>query len=272
RGLFAPRPRVNPRPAPDARPNPNGRPDPDPAPPEHAIPAQDAIADRLPDAPGFTGDAPALDQAAGLTGAPGLTGDNPALTGAPGVAGAPGVPGAPGLGILPGLDSAAPAPPGTVPPVPSTPSGPATPSRPGNRPGGRGARHVAPSPSRRPGRTSSPAVRRSQRSRLAALAITAIRGPGIGLPSAFRSQLSAEPTAQAFLFAWQEQHYEAAGGLSTAPQDAVAAELKDAIAELDATQLFLSMKSVVQHGGIADASFMAKVTLAQQGRVWTYQG
>jgi cell division protein FtsI/penicillin-binding protein 2 len=32
------------------------------------------------------------------------------------------------------------------------------------------------------------------------------------------------------------------------------------------------MKSVVQHGSTADASFMATVNLAQQGRVWTYQG
>ena len=32
------------------------------------------------------------------------------------------------------------------------------------------------------------------------------------------------------------------------------------------------MKSVVQHGGTADASFTATVDLAQQGRVWTYHG
>jgi cell division protein FtsI/penicillin-binding protein 2 len=32
------------------------------------------------------------------------------------------------------------------------------------------------------------------------------------------------------------------------------------------------MKSVVQHGGTAKASFTATVDLAQQGRVWTYQG
>ena len=32
------------------------------------------------------------------------------------------------------------------------------------------------------------------------------------------------------------------------------------------------MKSVVQHGGTAEASFTATVDLAQQGRVWTYQG
>ena len=42
--------------------------------------------------------------------------------------------------------------------------------------------------------------------------------------------------------------------------------------QLDATQLFLSLKSVVQHGGTADASFTATVDLAQQGRVWTYDG
>jgi cell division protein FtsI/penicillin-binding protein 2 len=131
---------------------------------------------------------------------------------------------------------------------------------------------VAPGSSRRPGRRSPPAVRRAKRSRIAALAITAIGVLVIGLATGFGSELSAEPTAQAFLFAWQQQQYAAAGGLTTAPRDTVAAQLKGAAAELDATQLFLSMKSVVQHGRTADASFKATVNLAQQGRVWTYQG
>jgi cell division protein FtsI/penicillin-binding protein 2 len=108
--------------------------------------------------------------------------------------------------------------------------------------------------------------------RIVALAITAIGVLVIGLATGFGSELSAEPTAQAFLFSWQEQQYAAAGGLTTAPRDAVAAQLKGAVAELDATQVLLSMKSVVQHGSTADASFMATVNLAQQGRVWTYQG
>ena len=94
----------------------------------------------------------------------------------------------------------------------------------------------------------------------------------IGLATGFGSELSAEPTAQSFLFAWQQQQYAAAGALTTAPANTVAADLRGAVAQLDATQVFLSMKSVVQHGGTADASFTATVNLAQQGRVWTYRG
>ena len=94
----------------------------------------------------------------------------------------------------------------------------------------------------------------------------------IGLATGFGSELSAEPTAQAFLFDWQQQQYGAAGALTTAAPDTVTADLRGAFAQLDATQLFLTMKSVVQHGGTAEASFMATVDLAQQGRVWTYRG
>ena len=94
----------------------------------------------------------------------------------------------------------------------------------------------------------------------------------IGLAMGFGSELSAEPTAQAFLFDWQQQQYAAAGALTTAAPDTVTADLRGAFAQLDATQLFLTMKSVVQHGSTAEASFMATIDLAQQGRVWTYRG
>ena len=131
---------------------------------------------------------------------------------------------------------------------------------------------MAPSPAARPGRKSSPATRRAKRSRIAALAIVAVGVLVIGLATGFGSELSAEPTAQAFLFDWQQQQYAAASALTTAAPDTVAADLRGAFAQLDATQLFLTMKSVVQHGGTAEASFMATVDLAQQGRVWTYRG
>jgi cell division protein FtsI/penicillin-binding protein 2 len=94
----------------------------------------------------------------------------------------------------------------------------------------------------------------------------------IGLATGFGSELSAEPTAQAVLFDWQQQQYAAAGAQTTAAPASVAADLRGAFAQLDASQLFLSMNSVVQHGGTAEASFMATVDLAQQGRVWTYHG
>ena len=138
--------------------------------------------------------------------------------------------------------------------------------------GSRPARHVAPSPASRPGRKSSPAVRRAKRSRIAALAIVAVGVLVIGLATGFGSELSAEPAAQAFLFDWQQQQYAAASALTTAAPDVVSADLRGAFAQLDATQLFLAMKSVVQHGGTAQASFTATVDLAQQGRVWTYRG
>jgi len=137
--------------------------------------------------------------------------------------------------------------------------------------GSRPARHVAPS-SGRPGRKAAPAVRRAKRSRIAAAAIVVVGILVIGLATGFGSELSAEPTAQSFLLAWQQQQYAAAGALTTAPAGTVAAGLRSAVAQLGAPQLLLSMKSVVQHGGTAKASFMATVDLAQQGRVWTYQG
>jgi len=137
---------------------------------------------------------------------------------------------------------------------------------------GRPARHVAPRPAARPGRKSSPAIRRARRSRIAGLVIVAVGVLVIGLATGFGSELSAEPTAQAFLFDWQQQQYAAAGALTTAAPGTVAADLRGAVAQLDASQLFLSMKSVHQHGGTADATFTATVDLAQQGRVWTYDG
>jgi len=175
---------------------------------------------------------------------------------------------------------------GANPPAPSalpTPSAPSSPPAPATRRsrgpraapaalgGSRPARHVAPSPGR-PGRKAAPAARRAKRSRIAAAAIVVVGVLVIGLATGFGSELSAEPTAQSFLLAWQQQQYAAAGALTTAPADTVAAEMRSAVAQLDAPQIFLSMKSVVQHGGTAKASFAATVDLAQQGRVWTYQG
>jgi cell division protein FtsI/penicillin-binding protein 2 len=199
------------------------------------------------------------------------------------------------LGALPGPNGLAPVPLGSPPSQngtpPGSPSGPSgqngeVPGSPGGqngtaaRPpatrlvpaGSRPARHVAPSPAARPGRKSSPAVRRAKRSRIAALAIVTVGVLVIGLATGFGSEPSAEPTVQAFLFDWQQQQYAAASALTTAASDTVTADLRGAFAQLDATQLFLTIKSVVQHGDTAEASFAATVDLAQQGRVWTYRG
>ena len=93
-----------------------------------------------------------------------------------------------------------------------------------------------------------------------------------GLAIGFGSEPSAEPASQAFLLDWQLQHYGAAGSLTTTAPDTVAADLKGAFGQVDATQLFLSMNSVVQHGGTAQASFTASVSLAGEEHVWTYRG
>jgi cell division protein FtsI/penicillin-binding protein 2 len=122
-----------------------------------------------------------------------------------------------------------------------------------------------------PARTS-PARRRSKRSRLAALAIVVVGVLAIGLATGFGSEPSAEPTAQAFLLDWQQQQYNAAGALTTSSPGTVTAALKDAFAQVDATQLFLSMSSVGQHGGTAQAAFTASVSLAGAEHVWTYHG
>jgi len=167
----------------------------------------------------------------------------------------------------PDLTGPPPGPP-TGPPTGSRAARPARPAHGRSRP----ARHVAPSPAARPGRKSSPAIRRARRARYAALAVVAVGVLVIGLATGFGTELSAEPTVQAFLYDWQQQQYAAAGALTTASPDTVAADLRGAVTQVDATQLFLSMKSIVQHGGTAEAAFTATVDLAQQGRVWTYQG
>ncbi len=107
---------------------------------------------------------------------------------------------------------------------------------------------------------------------MAALAIVAVGVLAIGLATGFGSEPSAEPTAQAFLLDWQQQDYAAAGTLTLTSPGAVAAALEAAFAQVDATQLFLTMSSVTQHGSTAEATFTASVDLAADGRVWTYHG
>ncbi len=162
------------------------------------------------------------------------------------------------------------------------PRGPGAPAqhraRPGTRPapvsprpgpgGPRPGRHGAGQP---PAGRRSPLRRQSGRSKIVLAAVIAVGVLVIGLATGFGSEPSAEPTAQAFLLSWQQQDYTAAGALTTAPPGTVAADLKDSFAQLDATQMLLSMSSVVQHGATAEASFTVSVDLAGPGRVWTYQ-
>jgi cell division protein FtsI/penicillin-binding protein 2 len=164
--------------------------------------------------------------------------------------------------------SISPVPPGASAP-PSGPIGPAPVSPAPRR--ARTARHGAGGPSGS-GRRSAPPSRQSKRAKIAGLAIVAVGILVIGLATGFGSEPSAEPTAQAFLLAWQQQHYAAAGALTSAAPGTAAADLKDAFAQLDATQLFLTMNSVTQHGSTAETTFTASVDLAEEGRVWIYHG
>jgi hypothetical protein len=138
--------------------------------------------------------------------------------------------------------------------------------------GPRSARHVAPSAAAKASRKPSPASRRAKRSRIAAIVIVVVGVLVIGFATGFGTDPSAEPTVQAFLLDWQQQDYASAGALTTAAPRTVAAELSAAFAQVDATQLFMSMDSIVQHGGTAVASFTASIDLAEQGRVWAYRG
>jgi cell division protein FtsI/penicillin-binding protein 2 len=133
----------------------------------------------------------------------------------------------------------------------------------------RSGRHGPSSGSRR---RSAPATRQAKRTRIAGLLIVTVGVLVIGLATGFDSEPSAEPVAQAFLLDWQLQHYAAAGALTSASPGTAAVDLKGAFAQLDATQLFLTMDSVTQHGDTAVASYTASVDLAEEGRVWTYQG
>jgi cell division protein FtsI/penicillin-binding protein 2 len=169
------------------------------------------------------------------------------------------------------------------PAIPVVPSGPVIPAAPVSPSGSaapglaRRARHGSGGSSGSggasgSGRRPTPASRQSKRARLAGLLIVAVGVLVIGLATGFGSEMSAEPTVQAFLLAWQEQHYAAAGSLTSAAPGTAAADLKNAFAQLDATQLFLTMDSITQHGGTAEASFTASVDLAEEGRVWIYHG
>jgi cell division protein FtsI/penicillin-binding protein 2 len=172
-----------------------------------------------------------------------------------------------GLIVPPGLAGPV-SPNGLVESGPAGPVAPARPTGPGPRRSGPG-RHGSSSGA---GRRPAPTSRQTKRARLAGLFILAVGVLVIGLATGFGAELSAEPTAQAFLLDWQLQHYGAAGALTTASPGTAAADLKNTFAQLDATQLFLTMNSITQHGGTAVASYTASVDLAEEGRVWTYHG
>ena len=95
---------------------------------------------------------------------------------------------------------------------------------------------------------------------------------GIGFNTDFGTESSAEPVVQSFLLDWEQGHYTDAAKLTDGRTMAVSAQLSQAFRDLNATALFLSMKSVRQHGRTAEATFNATVDLAGGGHQWQYEG
>ena len=106
---------------------------------------------------------------------------------------------------------------------------------------------------------------------MAAVMVLAVGLLTIGFATGFGSEASAEPTVQAFLLDWQQGKYAQAATLTSGNPGQVAAQLAAAFVDVDATETFLSMQSVTQHGTTAAATFKATVNLSA-GHPWVYQG
>jgi cell division protein FtsI/penicillin-binding protein 2 len=107
---------------------------------------------------------------------------------------------------------------------------------------------------------------------MAAILVVVIGVLVVGFDTDFGSEASAEPTVQAFLFDWQQGNYAAAAALTTGNSGLVAAQLSAAYTDLDASETFLSMSGITQHGDTAEAFFRSTVNLAIGGHQWTYTG
>ena len=94
----------------------------------------------------------------------------------------------------------------------------------------------------------------------------------VGFATGFGGASSPEPTVQAFLLDWQQGRYAQAAALTTGNDGQVVSQLTAAYTDLDATNTFLAMNSVTQHGDTAVATFKATVDLAQTGQQWSYIG
>ena len=94
----------------------------------------------------------------------------------------------------------------------------------------------------------------------------------VGFATGFGGAASPEPTVQAFLLDWQLGKYAQAATLTTGNDGQVVSQLTAAYTDLDATNTFLALNSVTQHGGTAVATFKVTVDLAQTGQQWSYLG
>jgi cell division protein FtsI/penicillin-binding protein 2 len=107
---------------------------------------------------------------------------------------------------------------------------------------------------------------------MAAVMVVVVGTLTIGFATGFGSEASAEPAVQAFLLDWQQGRYAQAAAMTSGNAGQVAAQLAAAYVDLDATDTFLSMQSVTQHGNTAVATFRASIDLAEGGHQWTYTG
>jgi cell division protein FtsI/penicillin-binding protein 2 len=82
----------------------------------------------------------------------------------------------------------------------------------------------------------------------------------------------AEPAVQAFLLAWENGQFQHAAAMTTGQPAVVAADLKSAYRQLDATDLVMKMGAIAQHGDTATAHFDASVNLGSGGLSWSYRG
>jgi cell division protein FtsI/penicillin-binding protein 2 len=94
----------------------------------------------------------------------------------------------------------------------------------------------------------------------------------VGFATGFGGASSPESAVQAFLLDWQQGRYAQAAALTTGNDGQVVSQLTAAYTDLDATNTFLAMNSVTQHGDTAVATFKATVDLAQTGQQWSYIG
>jgi cell division protein FtsI/penicillin-binding protein 2 len=107
---------------------------------------------------------------------------------------------------------------------------------------------------------------------MAAVMVVVVGTLTIGFATGFGSEASAEPAVQAFLLDWQQGRYAQAAALTSGNAGQVAAQLAAAYVDLDATDTFIGMQSITQHGNTAVATYQASVDLGEAGHQWTYTG
>jgi cell division protein FtsI/penicillin-binding protein 2 len=111
-----------------------------------------------------------------------------------------------------------------------------------------------------------------RRGRMAGALLLFVAVVSVGFSTGFGTQASAEPVVTSFLLDWEQGHYTSAAQLTNGDVAAVSAQLSAAFHDLDATEMFLSMRSVTQHGSTARAVFTAVVDLGGGGHQWSYNG